>query len=298
MQMATSASNKQATPLLAKEGLQRAVIDLVGDLAAYRPDARLIIFEGENSEFDQRMATALFPMLQEKANTVSAGNKQRVRGLHEILGVALEKGQVPLKIYSIVDADSDDESQNPVPDQSFAWDVYHIENYLLEAKFILKILRDLGVSTFSSEEDVYAALRECARETMANLIRHKLATTVRLELLGCIKTTTDPSEQIIAPALSNAISLSSKRISSIANDKFNLQCLEQQEADLRGEFEKSLAADSWRKRFRGRDILRRFVGRIHKTDYEVFRDLIIANMRDAAFQPEGMRSVIDKILNG
>lgn len=201
-----------------------------------------------------------------------------------------------MKIYSIVDADAEEEDQNPVPDQSFAWDVYHIENYLLESKFILKILRDLGVSTFSSEEDVYAALRDCARETMSGLVRHKLATNVRTELLGCIKTTTDPNEQMVAPALSNAISLSSERISKVINNKLSLGQLEQEETKLRNEFEKSLAADSWRKRFRGRDILRRFVGRIQKTDYEVFRNLIIANMRDTAFQPEGMRAVIDKIL--
>jgi hypothetical protein len=64
MQTATTSSTQQAAPLLAKEGLQRAVIDLVGDLASYRPDAKLVIFEGENSEFDQRMTGLLFPTLQ------------------------------------------------------------------------------------------------------------------------------------------------------------------------------------------------------------------------------------------
>jgi energy-coupling factor transporter ATP-binding protein EcfA2 len=49
MQAATGGTTQQATPLVAKEGLQRAVIDLVGDLASYRPDAKLVIFEGENS---------------------------------------------------------------------------------------------------------------------------------------------------------------------------------------------------------------------------------------------------------
>jgi hypothetical protein len=296
MQTATAADSKQATPLIAREGLQRAVLELVGDLAAYRPDAKLIIFEGENSEFDQRMATALFPTLQEKANTVSAGNKQRVRGLHEILGMALEKGQVPLKIFSIVDSDAEDESSNPVPDQSFAWDVYHIENYLLESNIILKILKDLGVNLFPSEEDVYTALRDCARETMTGLVRHQLATSVRADLLASLRMETDPNTGVVAMPLSEAITRSVAKIAKSANEKFSLANLEQQEATLRLEFEKSLAADSWRKRFRGRDILRRFVGLIHKTDYEVFRDLIIANMRDIGFQPEGMRSIIDKIL--
>lgn len=297
MQTATSTNDKQVTPLLAKEGLQRAVIDLVGDLAAYRPDAKLIIFEGENSEFDQRMATALFPMLQEKANTVSAGNKQRVRGLHDILGVALDKGQVPMKIFSIVDADTEDESKNPVPDQSYSWDVYHIENYLLESRFILKILKDLGVNTYSTEEDVYSALRDCARETMPLLVRHKLATSVRMDLLSCIKTATDPNKNDVAPELFNAVTQSVGRITDVAKHRLTRDLLAAEESSLCSEFEKALAADSWRKRFRGRDILKRFVGHIQKTDYEVFRDLIIANTKDAGFKPEGMRVVIDKILN-
>ena len=205
MQTPSPATIQQAAPLLAKEDLQRAVIELVGDLASYRPDAKLIIFEGENSEFDQRMATTLFPSLHEKANTVSAGNKQRVRGLHEILSVALTKGQVPMRIFSIVDSDA--EEGNRVPDQSFA-----------------------------------------------------------------------------------------ETISRLAETKYDLASLEKFEQSLLSDFEKSLAADSWRKRFRGRDVLKRFVGRIHKTSYEVFRDLIVANMRDSSFQPEGMRSVIETIL--
>ena len=115
MQTATVAGSEQAAPLLAREGLQKAVIDLVGDLASYRPGAKLIIFEGENSEFDLKMATTLFPALQ-NVNAVSAGSKQRVRGLHEILGVALEQGEVPMKIFSIVDPDG--EKSNPLLDEA------------------------------------------------------------------------------------------------------------------------------------------------------------------------------------
>jgi energy-coupling factor transporter ATP-binding protein EcfA2 len=294
MQAATITTSKQVTPLLAKEGLQRAVIDLVGDLASYRPDAKLIIFEGENSEFDQRMATTLFPILQEKVNIVSAGNKQRVKGLHEVLKVALDKGEVPMRIFSIVDSDA--ETESPITDQSYAWDVYHIENYLLEPKFILKVVKDLGLTTFTTEEDIYQILRDCAKETMTGLVSHKLATLVRADLITSIRTTTDPSSPAVALDLFKAIEASAEKIAKIVGEKFDLSHLEEMEKTLRADFEKSLAADTWRKRFRGRDVLSRFAGRINKTSYEIFRNLIIANMRDSGFQPEGMRSVIDKIL--
>lgn len=294
MQTSSAMASEQAVPLLAKQGLQKAVIDLVGDLASYRPDARLIIFEGENSEFDQKMATALFPALQHNANLVSAGSKQRVRGLHAILGVALEKGEVPMKIYSIVDPDG--EKGNPLPDRSFEWDVYHIENYLLESQFILTVLKEIGVSSFATAEDVYAALRDCARETLTDLVRHKLASTVNDTLVPLVKTAIDPTLPSVAPALANAVERSAQNISKAIAEQFNEGHLNGLEKSLRAEFEKSLAADSWRQKFRGRDVLNRFVARIHKVSYEVFRDLIIARMKDAGFEPEGMRLVISKIL--
>lgn len=294
MQAASTTPIEQAKPLAAKEGLQRAVIDLVGDLASYRPDARLIIFEGENSEFDERMTTTLFPALQEKANTVSAGSKQRVRGVHEILKAALEKGEVPMKIFSIVDPDS--ETGNPVPDQSFEWDVYHIENYLLDPKFVLSVARDLGVTSYSTEEDVYAALRECARETMTGLVRHKLASAAHVEAVSMIRTATDPNSNDVGSALAKTLKESADRISKLVRETHDTAHLEAKEKALRADFEKALAADTWRKRFKGRDVLNRFVGRLNITSYEVYRDLIIARMRDAGHQPEGMRLVMEKVL--
>jgi ABC-type branched-subunit amino acid transport system ATPase component len=294
MQTASATTSEQAAPLLAKEGLEKAVIDLVGDLASYRPDAKLIIFEGENSEFDQKMATALFPALQQSANLVSAGSKQRVRGLHAVLGLAMDKGEVPMQIFSIVDPDG--EKGNPLPDRSFEWDVYHIENYLLEPKFILRVVSEIGVTSYATEEDVYAALRECARDTLTDLVRHKLASAVNDTLVGLVKTAIDPKLPNVAPALANVAQRSAENISKAVGEQFGEKHLNELEASLRSEFEKSLAADSWRKRFRGRDVLNRFVARIHKIPYEVFRDLIIARMKDAGFEPEGMRSVINKVL--
>lgn len=294
MQTPTGITTEQALPLVAKEGLQRAVIDLVGDLASYRPDAKLVIFEGEDSEFDQRMTTTLFPIFAEKVNAVSAGNKQRVRGLHEILGMALDKGQVPMQIFSIVDPDS--EESNPVLDHRFSWDAYHIENYLLEPSYVLKTVKDIGVTTYSSEEEIYRALRDCARETLTNLVRHQLASSAHTELVKSVHTTTDPRSDEVAPLLAEAVSRSVRRISKRAGESFSLERLTEREATLRCEYEQALAADTWRKRFRGREVLSRFAGRIGKTTYEVLRDLIIANMRDAGYQPEGMRAVVDKIL--
>lgn len=284
----------QATPLSANEGVQRAVIDLVGDLASFRPDAKLIIFEGENSEFDQRMTGQIFPMLQQSANMISAGNKRRVKGLHSVLAQALETGQIPMRVFSIVDSDS--EELNPLPDSTFSWNVYHIENYLLEPEFVLKVTRDIGVTRFANVERVYEELRSCARETLPDLVRHRLASDVNAEIISAIDTSTDRKAKAVAVPLSDAVQRSLARITKLSQERFDLGKLTKMETKLRTEYEKHLASDVWRKKFRGRDILSRYVGKIKKTNYEVFRDLVIAAMRDAGFQPRGMKSVIDRVL--
>ncbi|HTU43340.1 MAG TPA: AAA family ATPase, partial [Candidatus Aquilonibacter sp.] len=296
MQTSSAAATQQAIPLLAKEGLQRAVIDLVGDLASYRPDAKLVIFEGENSEFDQKMVTTLFPQLAKSANIVSAGNKRRVRALQEVLSVALDRGEVPMKIFSIVDLDA--EQDGPRHRHSFAWDVYHIENYLLEPRFILNVVKAVGVEKFKSEEDIYIELRECARETLPTLVRHKLASVVNAEMVGSIATGTDPALPEVAQALAAAVERSAEKVTRLAKEKFDLIRLQALEAEYRMEFETALTADTWKKRFRGRDVLSRFSGRINKTSYEVFRNLIVDSMRASNFQPQGMKEVIDRILSG
>ena len=52
----------QLRKLSATEDLDLAMADLVGDLAAYRPDGTAILFEGGgDSDFDQSIVARLFP---------------------------------------------------------------------------------------------------------------------------------------------------------------------------------------------------------------------------------------------
>lgn len=293
MQGASSVQDQQVKPLHAKEELQQAVIDIVGDLAAYRPDAKLVILEGEDSEFDQKMVSILFPEFSRAVNIVSAGGKRRVAGLHNILGLALERGEVPLRVFSITDMD--DGSEPITAQNSFAWDAYHIENYLLEPKYILRIMNDVGIESLKSEEEVYRGLRDCAAETMTTLIRHRLSRRINSALTRSISTATDPNEKELAKSLAAAVTRSKERfISAIENIGLEPQ-LAVEEAALRQEFESALSADTWRKKFRGRDILKSFTGKYLTIDYKTFRNLILSRMRDDKFKPDGMRAIIQEI---
>ena len=54
---------------------EEAIFELIGDIAAYRAGGKIVIFEGENSEFDKRMAGTLFPTYERQMNFISGGKQ-------------------------------------------------------------------------------------------------------------------------------------------------------------------------------------------------------------------------------
>lgn len=290
----------QASPIEAAEDLQRAVIDLVGDLAAYRPGAKIVVFEGAgDSQFDVRMVCTLFPHFQSVANPISGGNKRRVAQLYGLLDDARQAGHIPGSFYAVTDADGE-----PVPGGGaptvFAWDVYHIENYLLAPEFIHRVLVDLNraVGDVETVPLVSSALKSCARETVPSLVIHQLQGAVNKALLPCLAIRVDPDAVDAAAAMADAVRRSEQRVSAEAAGKLTAGALGRMADDVRAQANEWLGTDQWRSRLRGRDVLRRFVGRYGGgVAYEVFRDLVIARMRDLEYQPIGMGQVLNKILS-
>jgi len=184
---AGTVQGSQASPVKAAEDLERVVIELVGDLAAYRPGAKVVVFEStDDAAFDLRMTCSLFPDFEQQVNAISAGNKRRVADLYELLEKTRKAGHVHARFYAITDADDDAPIEGPAT--RFCWDVYHIENYLLHAQFILDALRAIGVSaaTLRDEQAVYAALQSCAQETINALVSHRLRMSARRTLVSAI----------------------------------------------------------------------------------------------------------------
>ena len=148
------AGENQLRPLTAGKDIDRAVISLVGDLAAYRPGAKVVIFEGGgNTDFDVTLTSTLFPDFAAVVNLISGTNKGRVRELHALLQRASKEAELPTRFYSVVDRDSDIEPADH-PARAFRWDVYHVENYLLDSSFIVEALRDaLGAKAYLTDPE-------------------------------------------------------------------------------------------------------------------------------------------------
>jgi hypothetical protein len=101
----------------------------------------------------------------------------------------------------------------------------------------------------------------------------------------------------IAQELNKLVLNSQNKILEALKNELSMKTLSKKERIIRNRFRNDLRSGDWIKNFRGREILKRFTERHVKIiKYEVFRDLILARMRDANFQPCGMSRVIQAIL--
>lgn len=290
----------QAQEIRADEELDQVIIDLVGDLAAYRPGGKLVILEGGgDSEVDLRIIQDLFSEFTLAVNLISGGNKNRVRDFHDLLNRARLAGALPATVFSITDKDFDaecTESQGHV----LQWDRFHIENYLLIPRYILAVMRDLRVhgADRMNEEHINTALKASAEQTLGSLLRHSMETFANSKLVEGIRTRSNPNEADVAEACREVIEASLRRVQRTVDEDLSVEALRAIAQTEGTRLQKALESNEWVVSFRGRDILKRFVSNQFRGSigYTVFRDLIVARMRDDSYQPQGMKDVIDKIL--
>jgi energy-coupling factor transporter ATP-binding protein EcfA2 len=292
-------SPNQVTPVNASSELELAVIDLVGDLATYHPDATVVIFEGDDAEFDCRMTSKLFPELTEKANLISAGSKSNARRLHELLERAVVSGGIAARFFSIVDRDSDRSMSEDGLPTHFRWPAYHIENFLLQPKYILRALREISETerVFADEDAVYDALKDAARQTLPDLLRHRMQNDANDLLLAAMELRPDQRASNVAASLAAAAHFAMERFSKVVRESLTEAILKEKEELLACQLQGSLESDGWRNEFRGREVLKRFVGDLGSgINYRTLRDLVISRMADDGFRPEGMKAIVDSIL--
>ncbi|VTU38904.1 hypothetical protein E5CHR_04941 [Variovorax sp. PBL-E5] len=298
IQSPEGSNDSQATPVKAKGELENVVLALVGDLAAYRPGQKVVIFEStEDASFDMQMTCKLFPEFEQQINAISAGNKKRVHDLYELLEAARVGGQIDTRFFAIADPDSD---APPSAENStrFLWDVYHIENYLLDPSFLLKAFHMLGAGQgLKTHKDVIDELKKCALDKINELVTHKLSDIVNRELVSVLKLKFDPKRIDTSVALNDAIQRSRSLIDRKIDSELTSEWLLEQQQVLENSYHQALNDGTWFSLFPGRDLLKRFTG-LHGrgVPYARLRDHLINSMAEAQYQPLGMGRVIHKIM--
>ena len=221
----------QLKELRASEDLDIAMADLVGDLAAYRPNGTAILFEGGgDSDFDQSIVARLFPKEVSGINLLSGSNKTRVEALHDVLNRAYSKGDLPIRFFAIVDRDTDTTITTKGL-RRYSWDVYHIENYLLEARFVCDVINSLEPNRRLAPEAALDYLRESARKVVPKLLRHRMRSYVNSKMLSCVQLGIDPAAEQIGTLTSEAAKRSLDRISEITLDELTKEALSKIESD-------------------------------------------------------------------
>lgn len=293
-----AADISQLKPLTVSGDLEAVLADLVGDLAAYRPGGKGLIFEGGgDSDFDKTLANALFSEELRGINLISGSNKIRVKLLHEVLERAHENGDVPTKFYAVVDKDSQVASEISGAVNRYVWDVYHIENYLLEPTIISQVINSIYPERGATAEGIKDSLEAAARTVVSQVLIHRLKEGTNSKLLKSINLNFSPATLTVAHDLREALNRSMDRMNKALEDDLSETALVASEQALRIEIEGSFTNGSWIRDLPGRDILKAFVGAQSITvGYEVLRNLIVARMVELNFKPIGMKTVIDKIV--
>ena len=109
MLTASASIGNQASEVMLDTDADRVVVDLVGDLAAYRPHAKVVILEGAyDDSFDIMLVRRLFPDFAKRVNLVSAGSKRRVGDLYEVLNEAASESGMANRFFAIMDSDAEE----------------------------------------------------------------------------------------------------------------------------------------------------------------------------------------------
>ena len=291
--------NSQLKPLTFTQDVEMVVADLVGDLAAFRPGGKGLLFEGGgDSDFDKTFVGQLFSEELRGVNLLSGSNKMRVRILHEVLDRAYQNGDLPTKFFAITDMDSDTRETNEALN-TYQWDVYHVENYLLAPELISEVLNSLKMSAQFDPSTVEDKLRQAARSAVPKMFLRRLTSYANSALVQLIDLKFSPKSTDIPADLAKAVERSAARISEAVRVQLSQPELEARATEFRQILEAAFADGTWKSSLPGREILKQFVAQESlPVGYEIFRNLIVSRMVESDFKPVGMKAVIQKVVEG
>lgn len=211
---------------------------------------------------------------------------------------AYERGDLKTSFFAIVDKDfeeKDEEEHKAI--KRYNWDVYHIENYLLDETVISHVINSLSTVGTITPEKILEDLRTAARETVPFAVRHLVNEYVSQQLIRAIDLKSNPAAGDFTGEILAAADRSLQRLSELRENSLEEQKVREFEQSIRDQIEQAFADGSWRARLPGRDILKAYAAHLpNGISYEILRNMILARMVDITHKPKGMADVIDQII--
>lgn len=291
-------SQNQAVEVLADDDLDRVTIDLVGDLASYRPHGKVVILEGRSENgLDARIVKRLFPEIARYLNVISGGGKKRVRDLYAVLSEPAVQAGVRNRFFAVVDKDSDPQLDPGSGALVFSWDVYHIENYLLDVELVRAATASLeGLDRFSDDSEVRDLLRDCAADLIDRLVLERVQEDINAMFIGAVKIKASPNTTAPARDIEPSIRSSARRVQEIVAS-LTLDDLERRADEYRSDLTAALTTGAWAKDFPGRLILHRYADKcLNGTiDGPLFLNMLLDKAVEKGLRPPGMETVLTDI---
>jgi energy-coupling factor transporter ATP-binding protein EcfA2 len=278
---------QQAIKIDSASAVEAAVIDLVGDLAAYRPNAKIVLVEGhKETRFDVDMIRRLFPDIAEKANFIPVGSRKMTSGVRVRLLEVLEQAGIAGRAASIADSDLGLSKEPPAPGQ-YHWPVYEIENFLLEPTILRSALTVLlRQDPYSDDQAVTNDLRQLAADLAPDLAIDEVQYLLNGDFMRSIKIGADARAPFEGIKASSANSQARVAGLDLSDDRLR-GLLDAAEDKLR----RYLASGEFMERFPGDRLLRAFAG-CHGILGDHFRNACLDAAQRTGYRPPGMASVL------
>lgn len=284
---------------VAEDEMEAALLDLVGDLAAYRPTGKVLIFEGGGDrDFDVSVVRRLFPDLGAHANLISGGSKGRVRDLYRALQRLAEQTGLADRYFAITDRDSETQVDDLPEGHVLSWDVYHIENYLLDPEFVFRAYAAVVATPVLDGPAATAdALKRVAERSISRVVLVQLQERVNNELMESISIGAAPDTPTPARDLLPSIEASLDQVTALRASVGNAAILDEWATSYTEELRATIADGNWLGHFPGRTILHAFVNEYlgGAVTYDGFVNLIVNQMVAVGHQPAAMSAVLARV---
>ena len=227
----------------------------------YRPDQPVLVVEGQQ-QFDILILRRLFSEMLKGVNVLEAGGKTQVLQRQSSLRDSAQKSGQTKTVLSITDSDGDrssDESKG-----QYQWPAYHIENYLLEPKYIGLAIDSIMANTpgTTSLQYTQGLVRESKNQAASEIGRRTLVRKLKSSLNNQLQLNPGTTDQeLTASALLEQLEKCKNDINSEFEKVMVEDKLEQKLCNLRNETAELQKQETTPDTLPGRDVLRKIAER-------------------------------------
>ena len=290
--------SNQITRISQRSEFDRACIDLIGDIANYRPDQPVLIVEGQQ-QFDILVLRRLFSEMLKGVNVLEAGGKGQVLQRQASLRDSAKKAGQTKTILSITDSDGDrvsDESKG-----QYQWPAYHIENYLLAPKYIGLAIDSITAKSpgTTSLHYVQELVLDSKNQAASEIGRRTLVRKLKSRLNGHLQLSPGSADQNLTTSeLRRQLQDCRSAINAEFDRTMAVDELEHLLKNQREETARSRKQNSTPDNLPGRDVLRKVAERATPNgNYEHLRNAILNEMARDGYQPPAMKAVLKRCLS-